>query len=320
MVNVLIICGPTATGKTKLAVDVARRFGGELINADSRQMYAGFDAVSGKDIPPGTHPVGRGTVDVNGTPVRLVTYDLGGVDIWLYDALTVEQEAGASVFRGAAVHAIHRIAARGKLPIVVGGTGFYIASLTDPAETIDIPPDRRFRDRMGARSLAELAARLRKEDPDRWEAMNASDRANSRRLLRALEVTRWKKSHALPPSPGRQFDTLIIGLRPVDLPDGGIARRVRERFDRGVQEVRDTLSNELSPHAASIIGIPVIRKFLSGTLSRADAEKEWTRAELQYAGRQMTWFAKRQGIRWFDAGNDDTYRKVVNEVAGWYTT
>ena len=127
MQKVLIICGPTATGKTKLAIHLARHYNGELVNADSRQMYQGFDILSGKDIPKGATKEVKGQVKIRGSEYPLVTYSLDGIPVWLYDAVPREGDASIAVFRDLANHVIADIEKRGKLPIVVGGTGYYLS-------------------------------------------------------------------------------------------------------------------------------------------------------------------------------------------------
>ena len=151
--KVLIVAGPTATGKTKLAVHLAQKYNGELINADSRQMYQGFDILSGKDIPPGHHPIQQQTIDIRNLHTSLVTYELNGIPIWLYDVVPPNEEVSVALFRDLATHCIADIQSRGKLPIIVGGTGFYLSAITQPIDSLDVPPDKHIRNALVHASL-----------------------------------------------------------------------------------------------------------------------------------------------------------------------
>ena len=150
MGKILIVCGPTATGKTALASQLAKKFDGELISADSRQVYRGMDVVTGKDRP--------------------------DVPIWLYDVVNPDEEFSVSHWIKLARRAINDISKRGKLPIIVGGTGLYIHALLHPLETITIPPDRALREQLQEQSVKELQQMLTRG------SMNNSDWNNPRRL------------------------------------------------------------------------------------------------------------------------------------------
>ncbi|MBI3343248.1 tRNA (adenosine(37)-N6)-dimethylallyltransferase MiaA [Candidatus Gottesmanbacteria bacterium] len=284
MNKLLIICGPTATGKTNLALALAKKLDGELVNADSRQIYKGLDALTGKDRS-------------------------DEVPIWLYDVVGVQQEFSVAHFITLARHAIDDIGTRGKLPIVVGGTGFYLRALTTSIDTIAVPPNRELRDRLGTLSIKTLGQRLQRADSRRWRMLNASDRKNPRRLIRAIEVATSAK---YVPQARPSYDTLWIGLASsVHVLKERIAVRIAERFDKAASEVRDGLP--------PILGVSPLLSFTRGESTKEETLRKWVQAEFQYSKRQLTWFRKDKDIHWFDRENPNYRREVEAIVRGWYT-
>ena len=170
MNKVLIIAGQTATGKTSFAVELAKQFNGELISADSRMVYKGMDIITGKD---------RDKIDV---------------PIWLYDLVEPDEPFSVSAWRQKALEAISDISSRGKLPIVVGGTGLYLRSLIENLNTLDIPKDLELRNKN--LSISELQKMLK---PELFAKLNDSDRVNPRRLIRYIEIAEYNKKTQRPP-------------------------------------------------------------------------------------------------------------------------
>lgn len=183
--RVLVICGPTATGKTKLALQLAKEFNGELISADSKQVYIGNDAEAGKDK------------DI-----------IGNSRVWLLDIVKSEVEFSVSLWRRLAQEAIKDILARGKLPIVVGGSGLYIKALVENLSDVDAPRDLELR--KSNKSVSELFDYLKSINPTKAASLNNSDKNNPRRLIRAIEVS---KGVPLQGSEGRPLYKFVqIGL------------------------------------------------------------------------------------------------------------
>lgn len=284
MNKILIVSGPTATGKTKLAIELAEKFNGELVNADSRQVYRGLDALTGKD---------RSTE----------------APIHLYDIVDPEEEYSVARFVKSADVVVENIQKRGKLPIVVGGTGFYLRALTRNIDTIFFPPNQNLRKRLAVMSVDELQSELQRTDPAKWNQMNRSDQYNPRRLVRAIEVAAVSGST---PQQVKSSDVLWIGLTS-ELPElkNRIDQRVGERFEKALLEVRDGLP--------PILGAGPLLLYKRGLISREDALTRWAQAEYQYAKRQLTWFRKEKDIVWFDIIKKDFTQKVEECVAGWYT-
>jgi tRNA dimethylallyltransferase len=280
MLKILIVCGPTATGKTALAAKLAKKFNGELISADSRQVYTGMDIVTGKDRPE--------NVVIHGL-------DLVGPD----------EDFSAAHFVDSASNLIKQISLKGKLPIIVGGTGLYLDSLINPPATITVGPDWQLRKELEKKSVEKLQKQLKGLNQARFERMNHSDQLNPRRLVRAIEVARSGQGKAVP---ANRYDCLWIGLtadkKTLDLK---IEARVKERVRAGAIEEWKKLKAKYPAQLASMSGI--------GYRQLPDIDK-WIKAEQQYARRQMTYFKKNQRINWF---SPEQTENVVKRVATWYT-
>lgn len=200
MNKLLVICGPTATGKTALAARLAKTFNGELISADSRQVYRGNDLETNKERP--------------------------NVPIWLYDVADSGEEFSVSHWVKLAREAMKDIQTRGKLPIVVGGSGLYINALLHPFETIDIPPDKTLRDKK--LTLGELQKMVPRG------AMNYSDWNNPRRLIRKIEIAKFAQRQSL--QQRLSFNAFIIGLTaPLPVLYKRIDTHLKERIDAGMK-------------------------------------------------------------------------------------
>jgi tRNA dimethylallyltransferase len=279
----IIICGATATGKSDLALEVAEKYNGEIINADSMQLYRGMDI---------------GTAKLSLGERRNIPHHL-------LDILTVDQDASVASYQTLARSAIDDIHSRGKAAIVVGGTGLYIKSVIDEMNFPETDPALRKRLESEAELLgaAELYSRLRLLDP---EAAAAIEPANTRRIIRALEVievTGEPYSANLPSDTSVRYpDALHIGLameRSTLAPR--IEARVLRMFERGlVQEVR-TLIKEGLLHGATAqraIGYAQVISRLNGEISESQAIEETIVATRQYVRRQETWFKRDQRIQW----------------------
>lgn len=263
MDKLLIVTGPTGVGKTKLGVALAREFGGEIISADSRQVYKYMDIGTGKDLA-----------------------EYGEIPVWGIDLVLPNEEFSVAQWRKYAEAKIKEIWKRGKLPIVVGGTGLYIKALLEPFETINIPPDRELREKNYP--VGELQRRLREEDPQRWERMNESDRENPRRLIRAVEVFSRRglletKDTLFKASP---YNALIIGLTATR---EELRRRIEKRVD---QRVAAGMEEEKKRLAA-------MGYFPDAIGYGEKTAEEWKTHERQYAKRQMTYLTKLPGVKWY---------------------
>lgn len=311
--KLLVICGPTAVGKTALALHLSKVLDGELLSADSRQVYKGMDIVTGKDLPE------------------------DGTKIWLTDLVKPNEEFSVSQWREAAVRVIEAclpagrdVGGRKKLPIVVGGTGFYIKALLEGIETIDIPRNEKLRVTLigkRAEALYDILARL---DPMRAASMNQSDRRNPRRLVRAIEVVRWKLEMATPATLARSaggrgsanIDTLIIGLTaPNDILRERIEKRIDKMLKNGAEnEVVAMLEQGAGWDSQSMSGVGYRqwRPYFEHKATKEEIVRRWKTDEWRYAKRQMTWFKKDKRIKWFNITTPGWEEKVEKLVQNWY--
>ena len=266
------IVGPTATGKSEIAAEVAQRCGGEIVSADAFQIYAGLDLLTAK-------PEAR--------LLRMVPHHLIG---------TVDpmEEMNAQQFRLRALAAINEIHARGRPAFVVGGSGMYVKALTHGLSPLP-PSSGKVRERLNQLSENELFIRLRDLDP---KTSRTIDARNKRRLVRALEI------YLLTGRPASEQRTWTA---PAAEPAGiflardraELYRRINERvemmFAHGVvDEVR--AARTTGPTAAKTLGLQTIRDLIAGRISQADCIASIQRATRHYAKRQLTWFQRQTTI------------------------
>jgi tRNA dimethylallyltransferase len=283
----IIICGATATGKSDLALEVAEKFNGEIINADSMQLYKGMDIGTAK----------------------LTLEERRGIPHHLLDILTVNQDASVATYQQLARESIAGIQARNKVAIVVGGTGLYIKSIIDEMNFPETDPELRARLESEAEILgaAELYSRLRLLDP---EAAAAIEPANTRRIIRALEVievTGKPYSANLPSDTSLRFpDALHIALA---MERSSLAPRIEARvhrmFDQGlIGEVEELMREGLleATTAQRAIGYAQVISLINGEISKEEAVEETIVATRQYVRRQETWFKRDQRIQWIGEG------------------
>lgn len=280
------IVGPTASGKTDLALALARELRIEILVADSRQMYRGMDIGTAK-------PDAAAQVAVPHHLLDLVDPD---------EPFTVAQWVAA------ARHAIPEIAAREALPVVVGGTGLYVTSLLDghdyDAQAWSPEVRAHLSERLAANGLDALARRLETLAP---AVAARTDLRNPRRVLRALERAESGDGGALPratPYPGR---VVLLGLdRPRDVIVARIAARAERLWEGGLlDEVRTLLATGFGPQLEPMTGhgYREAARHLAGEWSRDEAVETMVRRTRQYAKRQVTWFRRDARIVWLDAGD-----------------
>jgi tRNA dimethylallyltransferase len=324
MRRLLLIVGPTATGKTRLALHLSKKCNGEILSADSRQVYKGMDIGTGKDVP--------GNFIAQISELRFnrqnIPFYANGTKIWGYDLVSPAEEFSVAHFLRMANLVIKDMWKRKKLPIVVGGTGLYLKGLTQPLEKVHIPPNTKLRADMKDRSVRVLTERLKRTNPDHLEKMNDSDRHNPRRLIRAIETSNYLKSHpkALRNQPQNAIaaeNVRWIGLRTAK---GVLYRRIDERVTKRIQrgaenEVRKLLEKGygFDMPAMSALGYIQWEPYFNGKVKKPEVIKRWRLNEHAYARRQLTWFKKNKSINWFNATDSELYRKVVRDLRQWYS-
>lgn len=333
--KLLIVCGPTATGKTALALGLAKKFNGELVSADSRQVYRGMDIGTGKDLPRNAKcQILNAKWHFRNKVYNVPKYHIDGVDVWMYDVVRPDEEFSVAHYQSLATYVIEDIRKRSKLPIVVGGTGFYFASLLSPIETSHIPPNKTLRKRLQQMSLVELQERLQKEYPSFWDAMNVSDRQNARRIIRKIEIAEYKRQEDAKTirqkdnNTIRQEDVLMVGLTaPYPVLYKRIDERVEKRVRNGiVGEIAALLKKGYSWDLPSMSGLGYCEwkayfdmSHVTCHMSQKDITQRWKWDEHGYARRQMAWFKKMKGICWIDISLAGWQEKVETTVRKWYT-
>ena len=280
----LVIAGPTATGKTRLALDLAEHAPIEVISADSRQVYRGLDIGTAKPTP----------AERKRVPHHLV------------DIIDPGETFSAHRFTEMARTAIAGIESRGARPVLVGGTGFYIRALLTGSPLGATPPDPDVRDRL-TRQLQDggpdpLIRRLREIDPDRAAAIDLN---NPRRFIRALEIAESQSHEATPPPQPRSTTPIpahVLGLEiEPEILAGRIAQRTERMFKDGLldeaRRLRDRGYDRTLP-ALSGVGYAEALAHLDGRLTLAEAIERTTIRTRQYARRQRTWFRHQLPTNW----------------------
>lgn len=320
----LIICGLTSTGKTKLAIKLARKYNGELVSADSRQVYKELTILSGKDVSKNatSHKTTLAVLH-NQKKYSLVTYTLDGVPIWMYDVVSVSELFSVAQYAYIANIVIADIQRRDKLPIIVGGTGLYIRGLTKSMDTFAVPPNITLRKSLNVASIDILQQQVCALDRMKFDSMNPSDQKNPRRLIRAIEVAKWRKEQSdNATSVDANADRLTIGLRTsLDLLKQRIQQRVETRLNGATKEVKELMKRNpsLKLPSQTAIGIKLLGQYVNRNVTRQDVMKNWTHEEVQYAKRQLTWFKRDPSIHWFDVSKMNWEKEVVSLVSAWYT-
>lgn len=304
--NIIVVMGPTATGKTDLGLELARKFNGELISADSRQVYKGLDIGAGK------YPGNFKNIEK-----QMGCWVVDEIPIYLYDQVGLDQVYTAADFVNDARKIILSIQKKGKLPIVVGGTNFYINALLTPIPNLNLPINKVLREELSKYSLPKLQQTLQRLNMHKWEAMNHSDRQNPRRLTRAIEVA---MSAPAEKHDFKKFNVLKIGLNaPREVLYERVDNRVVSRIDQGmVEEAKNLLKSGVSIERLKELGLEygVLADNLLGEIT--DIEKVTQGKIHEYVRKQLTWLKKEKDINWFDITQPSYAQEVEKVVAGWY--
>lgn len=338
--KILVVCGPTATGKTKLAIHLANIFDGELVSADSRQIYKGMDIGTGKDMPKkiSNHKSQIPNLQIKNKKYTLIPYEIDNTLLWMVDIVNPDEEFSVAQYEYLAGTVIDNIRKRGKLAIVVGGTGLYINALLSPFETSHIPMDKILRQELQALSIEELQEKLQETDPVTFKKLNPSDRQNSRRLVRKIEIALWRDlpacRQAVRPSFAKATDgqvksnVFIVGLTaPFAELYRRIDQRVEQRVHEGViKEIQSLLDSGYTWDLPSMntFGYKEWKEYFNASpetrnvLTPAIIQR-WKWDEHAYARRQMTWFRKQNDVEWYDVRDGLLYQSVEHAVGIWYT-
>ena len=290
--KVLVVVGPNASGKSELGIQLALMHNGEIISADSRQVYRGLDLTSGK-VP--------GEWQRAGTKRQFV---YKGVRHHLIDVASPKKRFTVQDYKKKTKRAIGIIFSAGKLPIIVGGSGFYIDTLIYDINIPMVPPRKRLREELEKLTTEQLVNRLKGLDPFRALTI---DNKNRRRLVRAIEIVVSTGSQIDPLKKERvsPYSLLIVGIRlPDEIQKQRISKRIRDRVSEGmIEEVARVHKKGVSWRRLEELGLEFkyIARYLQGDIALGQMEEELEHATLRFARRQMTWFKRNQDIVWVDS-------------------
>ncbi len=318
--KIIVIFGPTASGKSELAVNLARKFNGEIISADSRQIYKGMDIGTAKvahdQISNSTLPAGRQefliSKQIPKSKIRISkqTYFYKGIEHHLIDIVPPNKTLTAAEYKEKALATAKEILKKGKIPIVCGGTGLYIRTIVDNLKIPEIPPNPKLRAKIekeiDKKGLPSVYQKLLKLDP---KAKEFIDPKNPRRIIRALEVCLLAKK---PFSELRQkdeplFEVLQVGI---NIPKEKLYKRINKRVDAQIKagllkEVR-RLAKKYSWKLPSMsgLGYKEFKNYFVGKESLESAVETLKKNTRDYAKRQITWFKKDKRIQWIKNGKE----------------
>ena len=314
----LVIYGPTQTGKTNLAISLAKKYNGELISADSRQVYKGLDIGSGKvgfsDIVSKHH----GYWVVNG--VRIDGFDL----------IDPGQQFSAADFLEFAHTTMTQIIGAKKTPIVVGGTGFYIKALLYGIRSIGIPADWKLRSGLEKLSSDDLYKQLFSIDPARAKSMNQSDRANPRRLIRAIEIVllnqKSKSKNQKVKTTNYKLPTTNYQLLGLTAPNEFLFKKadrwLEERISYGlIEEVKGLLSAGVDSNWLKNLGLEYrwMTRYLQDKNSYEESLLRLKGDIHSFIRRQKTWFKQFKNVHLFDISEKNHQASIEKTVGLWYT-
>jgi tRNA dimethylallyltransferase len=296
MQNLVVILGTNASGKSELGIRLASHLGGEVVSADSRQVYRGLDLGSGK-----------------------ITADqAGAVKHHLIDVADLSEYYSLAQYQRTAYRAIDDIAGAGKRAFLVGGTGLYIRAVVEGYELVDVPPNDPLRAELEDLPLPQLVERLEKDDRN---AARRVDKGNRRRLIRAIEIAVGGRADPATRQRSPRYSCLQLGLTwPRETLEEKIEKRLRDRLTNGmIDEVAGLRARGVSDIRLDKLGLEYryITRYLRGELaSLDDLRRELITAIRQFAKGQLTWFKRDPRVIWLDPFGDH-FQEACDRIQEW---
>ena len=317
--KLLVILGSTSTGKTDLALKLAKIFNGELISCDSRQVYIGLDIGTGK-LP--TDLKFKNDLRIKKSNCY---WEMNEIKIWMYDVISAKKQYTVADYVKDAGEKIKDIQNRKKLPIIVGGTGLYLKALLYGLSNLSIPTDEKLRKELEELNVKRLQDRLKKISIKRWKKMNYSDQQNPRRLIRAIELEVSSKDNTGQRAKGllERCNVIKIGLSATKaVLYQRSDQRVVKRINQGmIEEAQDLNRVRLSLKRMKQLGLEygVLADYLEGKIvSKEELIKILQNKIHSYIRRQITWFKKEKNVIWFDITSKNYLSKIEKLVGTWY--
>ncbi|MEH7333509.1 tRNA (adenosine(37)-N6)-dimethylallyltransferase MiaA [Neobacillus drentensis] len=299
--KLLVIIGPTAVGKTKLSIEMAKQFNGEIISGDSMQIYRGMDIGTAK----------------------ITQEEMEGIPHHLIDIKEPNENFSVAEFQSLVRAKIEEIAKMGKLPIIAGGTGLYIQSVIYDYQFSDVSGDEQFRQQLEQRAKEigneALYKELSEVDPESAAQIHPN---NVRRVIRALEIYhltgKTMQEFQRTQEPDLMYDTALIGLTMErDMLYERINARVDLMMEQGLLDEVKSLYHQGLRDCQSIqaIGYKEIYEYLDGKVSLHDAVEILKQNSRRYAKRQLTWFRNKMDVKWFDMTDVNDFTKKITEIS-----
>ena len=302
--KVVVIVGPTASGKTALSIELAKRINGEIISSDSMQIY--------KDMDIGT--------------AKVTKEEAEGIKHYLIDCVSPDERYTVSDFKKDAENAIEEILAKGKTPIVVGGTGLYVNSLIYGIEYQDMKFDEQYRDELMKKAetesgLKEIWDEANQIDPEAMKKISPNDKKRIVRVLEIFKATGKTKTEQeiLSRQNGVKYDYKVFGIT---MERGKLYSRINLRVDimieKGLEEEVRKLVNKYTkfPTAMQGLGYKEVVEYFDGNLTYEEMIDKIKQESRRYAKRQLTWFRKNKETIWLDSENDmeDNINVILGEL------
>ncbi|MBT2681458.1 tRNA (adenosine(37)-N6)-dimethylallyltransferase MiaA [Bacillus sp. ISL-35] len=299
--KLIVLIGPTAVGKTKLSIELAKKYNGEIISGDSMQIYKGMDIGTAKISPE----------------------EMEGIRHHLIDVKDPDESFSTAEFQDMVREKIHEISGRGKMPMIVGGTGLYIQSAIYDYHFTETPSDPDFRHRLEKEAEEKgpeaLHGKLEIVDPESASRVHPN---NIRRVIRALEINHCTGKTAgelqANQSPELMYNNAIIGLtmerellynrinRRVDLMmEQGLLDEVKYFYDKGLKECQ----------SIQAIGYKELYEYFDGKVTLSEAIENLKQNSRRYAKRQLTWFRNKMNVEWFDMSESNDAEKKFAEIS-----
>lgn len=317
--KLIVILGPTSSGKSEMALRLARRLekeknkeelginGAEIVSADSRQIYKGMDIGTAKLIPDQLLDLKFQAPLLKIKDKEIKPLMVKGIPHYLIDIVNPDEEFSLAQYKKLAIEIIKNIQSRGKIPLLVGGTGLYITSVVENLEIPKVAPNPTLRKVLEDMTLEDLLAKLEKLDPDTYQSI---DRKNRRRIVRALEViVSSGKEFSKQKYKGEPlFDALQIGI---EVPREDLYKKIDARVDKMIakgleSEARNLLDKGFNRNLPSMsgIGYKQMTMYLNDEVKFNEAVRLIKRDTHRYARRQMTWFRRYKNILWVKNCNE----------------
>lgn len=290
--KIIVILGQTSTGKSDFAVSIAKQINGEILSADSRQVYKGMDLGTGK----------------------ITKKEMHNVPHHLLDIISPKKVFSVSDFQKIANKKIEEIIKKNKTPIICGGTGFYIDTIINGTILPEVPPNKKLRNILENKSESQLIEILKKLDKKRASEI---DQKNKVRLIRAIEIA--KAIGKVPKIKNKvKFDTLLIGLTlPKEILQKRIENRLLFRIKKGmINEVKDLHSNGISWKRMNDLGLEYryVSLFLQNKITKKEMLEQLKTKIWQFSKRQKTWWKKNKSIIWLDPTNEESKTKIIQSI------